>query len=202
VKKFKQALKYLSISLSIVIFILTISIVLLSAKAKKNNQVFSIFGYSYSVVASPSMEPDIEVGEIIIVKKVNFEKYLEKAEVGKDVLVYYSNSSKRFIVHQLYQIEEEGLRLKGINNDSPDTELVTNENFRGIVVNHGSKWLGSLLLGSQSLILLVFMLFLVFVIGSEVISYLLRKDKKKNALTEEEREKLRQEIIDEIKKGS
>lgn len=203
VKKFKQVLKYISISLSILFFIATISIVLLSVKAKKNNQIFSIFGYSYSVVASPSMEPDIEVGEIIIVKKVKFDKYLENAQVGQDVLVYYSNSSKRFIVHELYQIEEGGLRLKGVNNDSPDSELVTSDNFRGIVVSHGFKWLGSLLLGSQSLILLVFMLFLVFVIGSEVISYLIRKNKKNNtALSEEEREQLRQEILDEIKKGS
>ena len=87
--------------------------------------MMSFFGYSYSVVASPSMEPKIMTKEIIVIKKMDYDSYLEKAKLNEDVLVYYSEANRRFIVHELYEIREDGLLLKGVNNDSPDIELVT-----------------------------------------------------------------------------
>lgn len=197
-KVIKKTFKYGSIIISILIFVLAIITVLLSVQAKKENKMMSFFGYSYSVVASPSMEPKIMTKEIIVIKKMNYDSYLENAKVNEDVLVYYSNSYRRFIVHELYEIKEEGLLLKGVNNDSPDTELVTEDNFVGKVVMHGGAWFGDLLIGSRFIIIFVLLLFLSFMVVSEVLRVSLKKDAKNRKLSKTEEEKIRQEILEEI----
>ncbi len=197
-KVIKKTFKYGSIIISILIFVLAIITVLLSVQAKKENKMMSFFGYSYSVVASPSMEPKIMTKEIIVIKKMNYDSYLENAKVNEDVLVYYSNSYRRFIVHELYEIKEEGLLLKGVNNDSPDTELVTEDNFVGKVVKHGGAWFGDLLIGSRFIIIFVLLLFLSFMVVSEVFRVSLKKDAKNRKLSKTEEEKIRQEILEEI----
>lgn len=197
-KVIKKTFKYGSIIISVLIFVLAIITVLLSVQAKKENKMMSFFGYSYSVVASPSMEPKIMTKEIIVIKKMNYDSYLENAKVNEDVLVYYSNSYRRFIVHELYEIKEEGLLLKGVNNDSPDTELVTEDNFVGKVVMHGGAWFGDLLIGSRFIIIFVLLLFLSFMVVSEVLRVSLKKDAKNRKLSKTEEEKIRQEILEEI----
>lgn len=199
-KVIKKTFKYVSIVISALIFVLAIITVLLSVQAKKENKMMSFFGYSYSVVASPSMEPKIMTKEIIVIKKMDFDSYLEKAKVNEDVLVYYSNTYKRFIVHELYEIQEEGLLLKGVNNDSPDIELVTKDNFVGKVVMHGGAWFGNILLGSRFIIVFVLLIFLVFVILSEVLKVMLKKETKNPKLSKTEEEKIRQEILEEIER--
>lgn len=197
-KVIKKTFRYGSIIISILIFVLAIITVLLSVQAKKENKMMSFFGYSYSVVASPSMEPKIMTKEMIVIKKMNYDSYLEKAKVNEDVLVYYSDVNRRFIVHELYEIREDGLLLKGVNNDSPDLELVTKDNFVGKVVFHGGAWFGGLLIGSRFIIVFVLLLFLTFVVLSEVLKVMLKKDAKNPKLSKSEEEKIRQEILEEI----
>ena len=199
-KKIKKIIKDVGLIISVVFFILAIVLVLLSSVAKKNNKLFSVFGYSYSVVATPSMKPDINVGEIVIIKKLNYDKYLETAKEQSDVLVYFSKQHQIFIVHQLYEVSDSGLILKGTNNPSPDQELVTEDNFHGIVINHGGQWLGNFLLGSKSLMFLVFISFLIFVIISESLSLFLKKENAtKPKLDAKTRKKLEEEVRQELK---
>ena len=198
-KKIKKIIKDVGLIISVVFFILTIVLVLLSSVAKKNNKLFSVFGYSYSVVATPSMRPDINVGEIVIIKKLNYDKYLENAKVQSDVLVYFSEQHQIFIVHQLYEVTDDGLVLKGTNNPSVDQELVTEDNFHGIVTSHGAQWLGNFLLGSKSLIFLVFISFLIFVIISESASLFFKKENQTTVkLDDETRKKLEEEVRQEL----
>ncbi|MGI6360366.1 MAG: signal peptidase I [Acholeplasmatales bacterium] len=197
-KVIRKIFKYASIAISVLIFLFAIIIVLLSVQAKKENKMMSFFGHSYSVVASPSMEPKIMTKEIIVIKRMNYDSYLENAKVNEDVLVYYSEINRRFIVHELYEIREDGLLLKGVNNDSPDLELVTKDNFVGKVVLHGGAWFGSLLIGSRFIIIFVLLLFLIFIILSEVLKVMLKKDAKNPKFSKSEEEKIRQEILEEI----
>ncbi|MGI6787198.1 MAG: signal peptidase I [Acholeplasmataceae bacterium] len=195
----KKILKNISFIATIVILILSVSLVILSTIAKKENKLFPVFGYSYSVVATSSMEPEIGVGEIIIIKKLDYDKYLETAQVGEDVLVYWSNHSRIYIVHQLHEITDDGLILKGTNNPTPDTELVNGDNFQGIVVSHGLAWFGKFLFGNRPIIFLVIVLFLIFIILTEVFPYLIKKEnKEKEKLNEEARRLLEEQIRKEI----
>lgn len=202
--KAKKIIKNISYAVTIILLVLSVSLVILSTIAKKNNKIFSVFGYSYSVVASPSMKPDIDVGEIIIIKKLDYDKYYETAQVGQDNIVYYSNEKGIYIVHQLYEIQDNGLVLKGTNNPSPDGEIVNQNNFHGIVISHGGKWLGSFLLGSRSLIFLVIVLFIIFVIVTEILPQLIKKEREQkqeeSKLDPETRKLLEEQVRREIEK--
>lgn len=194
-------MKNVSMIMSIVFFVFSLFLVFLSIQAKKHDKLTTLFGYSYSVVVTSSMKPDIEAGEIIVIKKLNYQEYLTRAEVGKDNLVYFSYQYNRFIVHQLYDITEEGLILKGTNNPSADSEVVTENNFHGIVVSQGGKKIGTFLLSSKSLMLFVFIVFLVFVVGSESAALFYKRNKNKSSLDEETKQKLIKEIKEELKRG-
>lgn len=199
--KTKKIIKKIAVTFSIILLIFTLSLVIMSIIAKKENKMFTIFGYSYSVVATPSMKPEINVGEIIIIKKLDYNKYLETAKVGEDVIVYQSNIYNNiFIVHKLYEITESGLILKGVNNPAPDSEIVNQNNFHGIVVSHGGQLLGSFLLGSRSLIYFIIVLFLLFVLVTELLPYLIKKEQKEeqSKLDDETRKLLEIQIRKEI----
>lgn len=201
-KKSKKIIKNISFVIFIILIILTLSLVMMSTIAKRNNKMFSLFGYSYSVVVTPSMKPEIEVGEILIIKKLDYNKYLENAQVGEDVVVYRSNTYNNiYIVHKLYEINDEGLILKGVNNPSPDSEIVNESNFHGIVVKHGMQWFGTFLLGSRSLIFFVIVVFILFVMFTEIVPMLIKKERKEkyvSKLDNETKELLREQILKEI----
>ncbi|MGI6781485.1 MAG: signal peptidase I [Acholeplasmataceae bacterium] len=194
-KKIKKILKNISFVVTTILLIFALLLVILSTIAKKNNKMFSIFGYSYSVVATPSMQPEINVGEIIIIKKLDYDDYLKTAQVGQDVVVYQSKKYNIYIVHKLYEITEEGLVLKGVNNPSPDDEIVNQQNFHGIVVSHGVQWFGNFLLSSRSLIFLVIVLFLIFVIVTEILPQLIKKQAKQESKLDDETRRLLEEQV-------
>ncbi len=196
-KKAKSIIKNIFIIISIITFVFSLLLIYLSLQAKKENKMFSVFGYSYSLVVSPSMEPDIKVGDIIIIKHLDYDNYLPNAAVNKDVLVYKSTLYNRFIVHQLHEIKEDGLVLKGVNNEVVDDELVTKNNFQGMVIFNGLGFIGRLLLGNRALIILVFIVFLVYIIFSETLNLSLKKAKKEKDKLDEETKK---RLIEEIKK--
>lgn len=196
-KKAKNIIKNIFIVVSIVTFVFALLLVFLSFQAKKENKMFSVFGYSYSLVVSPSMEPDIKVGDIIIVKHLDYDKYLPNAIVKEDVLVYKSSLYNRFIVHQLEEIKENGLVLKGVNNAVVDDELVTKDNFQGIVTFNGLGFIGRFLLGKKALIFLVVIVFLVYIFFSEILNISLKNAKKVEKNIDEE---TKRRLIEEIKK--
>ncbi len=191
--KTKKIMKNLGYALSIILIVFTLSLVIMSTIAKRQNKMFTILGYSYSVVVTPSMKPEINVGEIIIIKKLDYNDYIQNAQIGEDVIVYKSNQYNGiYIVHKLYNITENGLILKGVNNPQPDSEIV-NEN--------GMQWLGSFLISSRSLIFLVIMIFIIFIIFTEILPVLIKKEQQKEytyKLDDETKELLRQQILKEI----
>ena len=97
----------------------------------------SIFGYSFFKVITPSMEPSIMVGEIIITDKV----HIGEVEVD-DVVSFKSLSPDMYgtiITHRVIKIEKDEksetcLLTKGDANLSVDGRYVTRENFIGKVV--------------------------------------------------------------------
>ena len=124
------------------LFALFFSLLVFFAAAKGGNA--SVFGYSFSIVLSPSMEPEIMTGELIVVKAAD----ITEVKIGENVVftsVIVGMSGER-VVHKAESIgeDEKGIFIvtKGVNNQSVDVDLVRENNFIGKEVFH------SLLLGN------------------------------------------------------
>ena len=196
----KKVSKYLVKSLTIAFFLLAFYILIFGSIARKNNQLLSIFGYSYSSVPTNSMSGDnsdsFDAGSFIISKKVKFENI----KVG-DIIIFQDKNI--LVVHRVVDINDDGsLVTKGDNNDSIDANFVTKNNYQAKVIK--SFMIGSLgknLSGYQLqilfiliIVLIIFLIYQFFILIKEINENKLRKIKQEQQL------KLEEEIKNEINK--
>ena len=143
-KKIKRyrVLSVIGLTFAGLLFALAIFVFTVTALAKKENKIPVFFGYSFSIVMTPSMEPDITVGELLIVKTFDMEDVKEG-----DVVVFTGLSGSvagERIVHKVVEkgTDEEGLYLitQGVNNPVPDADKVRQSNFVGISAGHSVFW--------------------------------------------------------------
>jgi len=85
----------------------------------------TVFGYSYAVVISGSMEPAISVNDMV------FAKAQKEYNVG-DVVTFYTGRS--MVTHRIIEKAEDGFITKGDANNSPDLEPVPKEAIVGRIV--------------------------------------------------------------------
>ena len=122
----------------IVLEIILIAVIVLS---KMSGGVPAIFGHNMYVIASPSMSPELEVGDIVISKIYNGEPL----EVG-DVVQFVSNSGEsagKIITHKIIWIGGENndeIITKGVANpkaDSPITraDVISVVKYKTFIVN-------------------------------------------------------------------
>ncbi len=95
-----------------------------------------VFPIYPSVIATGSMEPMINPGDVILVKKVSNMDDIKNLKVG-DVIQFRQDSI--LISHRIMNIvldKEEGLyfETKGDNNSAPDTDSVEPQDIKGTVV--------------------------------------------------------------------
>lgn len=107
------------------------------------------FGYSFYIVISQSMEPEIMVDDCVVLSKVTDVNLLT---IGDDI--GYINDYGEVVVHRIVRIEEAesgGLcfETRGINNQSSDQKLVGYEQIVGKRVSTLS-WLGSMVVFFRS----------------------------------------------------
>lgn len=93
-----------------------------------------VLGYSFMNVITWSMEPEIPQGSLIIVKQVDSNTI----RIGDDIT--YMKDSETSVTHRVIGITEDfensgarGFETQGINNDTPDFEIVRAENVAGVV---------------------------------------------------------------------
>lgn len=121
--------------------ILVVNIVLLAQSFINKDEVPSIGGYSPMVVLTNSMEPEIDGGDLVIVKKI------DPKEIEKDNIISFfdpaSKSGTAVVTHRVYDIHyiDGKLYFETIgdaNNtgkpEDADDELVPAENLVGIYV--------------------------------------------------------------------
>ncbi len=153
---------------TVVISLLAALLFFLGIKTRIDKSPVVLFGYSISIVVSPSMEPEINVGDLIVVKHadVNFPK------VGDNVV--FKSRIKGLegeqVVHKVVEKgeDEKGIYFvtKGVNNSEKDSELVRKENFVGVEIAHSSFWgavIGFFTRGQT------FLLFLIIVVSAYVL---------------------------------
>lgn len=95
-------------------------------KTVSNGLLTKIFGFSALTVGSGSMETELFVGDVIIIKKC------EDYEVGD--IVTYNVNNEYLVTHRIIQKNREGFVTKGDNNNMADAEMVTKENIEGKVI--------------------------------------------------------------------
>ena len=122
------------IEVIICILLIILLIFVLYQKYIKNVEHIKVFGYSFFIVKTGSMEPNINMGELIIVKE-NKEYNLG------DVITYYDGNV--FITHRVIDKSENVYLTKGDMNNEYD-EKVNYGNIIGKVIFH-SKLLGILI---------------------------------------------------------
>lgn len=143
----KKTLSVISFVLSVAIFALAITVFVTSVASRAKNGRAEFFGYSFAVVVTDSMSPEIKVGDLIIVKSCNIT---EMAEGQNAVFIGLSGTYKdKSIVHRVIGIhdvidETSGeitgicLETKGINNSLTDDDYVYADNFIGKEIYHST----------------------------------------------------------------
>lgn len=140
--------------------------------AEQNDGKFEPIVSLYTIV-SPSMTPNINVGDVVVTRKV---KNSNEIKVG-DVITFVSTSSiskGMIITHRVIEIGKDELgvtyKTKGDNNLSPDTSPAQYNNVIGKVVLRIPK-LGHLqgLLANQGGWLLLIVIPALFIIVSDIV---------------------------------
>ncbi len=123
------------------VFLVTVAAIAVLAvtsavRAEITNSAPSIFGYSFSIVVSGSMEPQIKTGELICVKNSDISSATEG-----DCVVFIGKTGAAAgerIVHEVIEkgTDENGVYLvtKGVNNPVADEDLVRADDFVGKTV--------------------------------------------------------------------
>ncbi len=133
-----KILKKLVSFLSAIVFIICLAllaVVMITPKAENGSKVVSIAGYSIMSVLTGSMEPNYNVGDIVIIKKTDADELKVK-----DVITFYSSDPDfegAIVTHRINDIINENGQLKfetkGDNNEIVDTENVSEDKVIGKV---------------------------------------------------------------------
>ena len=110
--------KIISCILNILLTIVTIIIIIgmyyiYQLKIEKNDYA-NLFGYTFFEVATGSMSPTMEIGDVVIVK-------ITKQVEENDIIVYIDGEN--IITHRLIEINDNELIAKGDANNSEDKPI-------------------------------------------------------------------------------
>ncbi|MGN0814143.1 MAG: signal peptidase I [Candidatus Coproplasma sp.] len=169
----KKVFSVLGTVLTVLILALTAFIVVNIVIARVQNKNVSLLGYSFGIVQTASMEPEIMVGDMIVYKSCD----ISSVEVGNYIVFVAGDSFGQIagqnVIHSVVDIESvDGslqITTKGINNFSEDRDKVTAENFLGICTYYSSFWGGVLTFLSKFGIIIIIALVAIPFIVKQII---------------------------------
>lgn len=132
-KTFRLIVKIFNILLlsMISLFLICLMFYVISSKIAEMKEKTPLFGF-YTII-SPSMEPNINVYDVVLVKKTNINK-LKKG----DVITFYSTNNyfgDTPITHRIANIDDRtSIIVKGDHNEKADNEKVIPKNIIGKVI--------------------------------------------------------------------
>lgn len=110
----KVKISFFSIVLTIFTTVLVIfNIYMCYKKIVLDEDIVKIFGYSGLVIVSGSMEPTLDIDDLIIIKE---ETYKEQ-----DIVTF--KDGKSFVTHRIIKIEDDLVYTKGDNNNAQDRPI-------------------------------------------------------------------------------
>lgn len=125
INKRKENVKIAKKVIEVIAIILVYNIILIIASSANKMNFINIFGYKSYIIKTNSMEPTININDVIITKKV------ERDEIKTgDVITFMQNGE--VITHRITQIDTNGeYTTKGDNNNIEDTFKIAYENIEG-----------------------------------------------------------------------
>lgn len=157
----------------IIILVLICNIILLIQKITSPDKIASLFGYKAFVISSGSMEPTLNIGDIVITKETKQE------QIQKNNIITFMEDGYT-VTHRVADIiEKDGdtyYQTKGDNNNTYDAELVKYEDIEGVYVFKINS-IGNIVVYAQSttavMIIIICAIYIMYRISS-------RKDDRKN----------------------
>ncbi|MGD9901233.1 MAG: signal peptidase I [Spirochaetales bacterium] len=140
--------KVISIILIVFIVASTFTAILFSYY-RSQNKMITVFGYSVCYILTASMEPTLNVGDVILIKDTD----PTEIQIG-DIITYksdYGSLAGSYITHRVTQItDNEGVlwfTTKGDANSVEDVEIITVAKIEGVYVREMPiiKFLASML---------------------------------------------------------
>lgn len=89
-----------------------------------HKNIASIAGYAFLEVASGSMEPNINVGDLVIINTRN-------KEIVENDVITFTDASGSFVTHRVSESVTSGFITKGDANNAEDEDIVKKENVVG-----------------------------------------------------------------------
>lgn len=155
------------VSYILIIFIIIVVLNIFYSKIILKENLVKVFGKSFLIVTSGSMEPEINCGELIIIDA--------KEEYKKNDVVTYSDKDGYFVTHRIIDINDNEVVLKGDSNNINDDKIL-NESIKGKVIYH-SKILGFFILYIlKPLVVIYIILFIVINIFFYIASKRIKED--------------------------
>lgn len=102
-------------------------LVIFSARTDKEAKY--IFGFRAYVITTDSMKPNINVGDIVIIKQIENDDLYEN-----DVITYRLSTEEERVTHRIIDKTEDIYITKGDNNKLEDKSIVRYENIEGKVI--------------------------------------------------------------------
>ena len=139
--KGKRIFSIVSVVISSLIFVFALTVFIITLTARSKKRPVELFGYSFAIVVTDSMEPEILVGDLIFVKSCS----INDIKVGDNAVFIgtYGSYKDKCIVHKVIgtSTNENGefcLITHGINNPESVTEEVVARDFIGREVKNSS----------------------------------------------------------------
>lgn len=153
-----------------------------------------IFNLSVSYVPTGSMEPTITSSSYVLFKKISFDD----VEVG-DIIVYKSNEQDKYIIHRVVEKYNDYLITKGDNNIISDTERITSDMVYGkyiMTLGFMSIFSGGI---SKNIVFFILIIIFILMIIMQIISILVKnKNEQIKKDIETEKEKIKEELKKQI----
>jgi len=183
-------------------FYLTISIA--------SKKITTIFGYSFHVVQSNSMETTIMTGDLVIAKSTS----QDKVKVG-DIVVFVCEDQTlpiygEYVVHRVVEIDSDGnIWTQGDNRKTnPQKDRVPSKPIAKVIsIKHANSSILLFLSQNRSLLLLIVVALSLVMVCVEFCSVVSNSKKLKKATEQEEleqqqlKEELTKEILEELKQN-
>lgn len=170
------------IFLIICIPILIINLIIIIKGNMKPDKVPDVFGYKPFAVVSGSMETSINVGDLVIAKKIDSDKSLKNGDI-----IAFRTSDNYVVTHRIVETKDENgkryFTTKGDNNKSNDMDPVVFDKIEGVYVTKYAK-LGNFVLFIQKPIGFIIIMIIILLIG--VILFMLTGKSKSRTISDDE----------------
>ena len=181
-----------------------LSILVVNTIALSKNEIASFFGYSMTYVPTNSMEPTIEAGDTVLIKKCDFDDI----NVG-DIIIY--NDGQKYVIHTVVRFTDSGdIKCQGDNrytNPVEDSIDITPEMVFGKYVRTVNFLSFASIFRNNNYIFPLCIIIFGAILASELVNFKRTLDKKrakelektKLELEAQREEELKRLILEELK---